>query len=141
MKYQLARMLETCANEFSKKLDSHWEPYFMHLIRVMQRVPNDEILQCIAIGHDLFEDTDLTESDLMFVNVRVRDWIRDLTKIQWEKYSDYLDRVWLNRDAIIVKLADLEDNLDVRRMKWNTEKDYERAIKYMDAYKTLKSKL
>jgi hypothetical protein len=38
-----------------------------------------------------------------------------------------------------VKLADLEDNMDVRRLNEVTEKDAERLAKYVRAWRRLKS--
>lgn len=147
MKHQLSNMLSVCAVAFKWNLDVHWEPYFMHCIRVMQRValqyPDDEELQIIALAHDLVEDTDVTCGTLvrMWCSTRVVDWVAAVTRQEAEAYDDFIDRILRNRDAIIVKLADIEDNLDVRRIKWNTPKDNERTIKYINAYITLKSKL
>jgi hypothetical protein len=38
-----------------------------------------------------------------------------------------------------VKLADLEDNMDVRRLKRVTERDRKRLSKYLRAWRRLKS--
>ena len=43
-----------------------------------------------------------------------------------------------NRDSVIVKMADLRHNSDIRRLKGVTEKDIQRMVKYMNFYQELK---
>ena len=92
----------------------------------------DEELQCIALGHDLIEDTDVTYSELIGagMSARVIEGIRALTKVRGESYLEYKQRVLQNRDAMLVKLCDLRHNTDIRRLKGITDKDVARIAKY-----------
>jgi hypothetical protein len=54
-----------------------------------------------------------------------------------EPYDDFIERVKKNKLAIAVKINDLEDNMDVRRMVQLTEKDLVRINKYLKAYREL----
>ena len=54
-----------------------------------------------------------------------------------ENYDDYIDRISHNEFAIEVKIADLEDNMDMSRIKNPTDKDYERVNKYYEAREKL----
>ena len=47
-----------------------------------------------------------------------------------ETYDEFIARVRTNAIASRVKLADLEDNMDMRRLRTLTEKDTERLHKY-----------
>ena len=54
----LAKMLALVATEFKNKQDRQGKPYFFHCFHVMQTCGlTDENSLCIALGHDLIEDT------------------------------------------------------------------------------------
>jgi (p)ppGpp synthase/HD superfamily hydrolase len=114
----------------------------MHCLEVMRLAnSNDEELNCIALGHDLIEDTDVTiEFLLENFTVRIALGISGLTKEPNSTYEEYLNGVAMNSDTILVKLCDLRHNSDIRRLKGLTEKDFERMKKYQNAYHFLKSK-
>ena len=54
-----------------------------------------------------------------------------------ETYDEYKVRVFENRDAMLVKVADLRHNTDIRRLKGVTQKDIERTAKYYEFYAQL----
>ncbi len=54
-----------------------------------------------------------------------------------ESYSDYVQRRKSNSTAVKVKLADLEDNMDVKRFPEITRRDLERINKYHGVWKEL----
>ena len=60
-----------------------------------------------------------------------------LTKRDNEDYDEYLKRCKSNPVACKVKIADLEDNMDIRRFEVLTEKDLKRLNKYLDAWRCL----
>lgn len=97
----------------SGQLDKIGQPYILHPIRVMLKVPSP--LQVPAVLHDVLEDTALTELNLVFVGDSNLQIVKALTRNEGEKYLDYIHRVSLNPDAVIVKLADLEDNMSPER--------------------------
>lgn len=92
-------------------------PYRFHLRGVVAKVAfqtqSDDILVAAAWLHDVLEDTDITSFDLAQAGVapRVIGLVSILTRGKSETYEDYIDQVSLDRDAVKIKLADLEFNL------------------------------
>lgn len=141
MKNMLNVMLVLTATKFDGKFDKGGTPYIMHCLAVMHKLRSqDEELQCIALGHDLVEDTDVTylELDDMGFSARVIAGIRAMTKQKGESYNEYKDKVKANPDAVKVKMCDLQHNSDIRRLKGVTAKDIARVQKYMEFYQELK---
>lgn len=129
----LANMLLIAANAHADQFDKGGKPYILHPLKVMHYLKTeDEELQCIALGHDLIEDTDVTYSELASagMSTRVVEGIRALTKVRGESYTEYKQRVFQNRDAMLVKLCDLRHNTDIRRLKGITDKDAARIARY-----------
>ena len=129
----LNKMLVLATNRHAGQFDRGGNPYILHPLKVMYYLKSDdEELQCIALAHDLIEDTDTTFAELkdMGFTDRVIDGIRCLTKMPGESYDDYKQRVKANRDAVKVKMCDLRHNTDIRRLKGVTEKDMIRMEKY-----------
>ena len=143
MQIHLDKMLVLCATKFQGKFDKGGHPYILHCLKVMHYVDtDDDELNCIALGHDLVEDTDVTFGELLFdykFTERIVDGIRSLTKFPGESNDEYLTKVKGNHDAVLVKLADLRHNSDLRRLKGVTEKDLARLAKYAKSYNELKS--
>ena len=54
-----------------------------------------------------------------------------------ENYDDFIDRVKKNPLAVAVKINDLTDNMDIRRLPYLSDKDVKRLKKYLKAYKRL----
>lgn len=129
----LNKMLVLATNRHAGQFDRGGNPYILHPLKVMYYLKSDdEELQCIALAHDLVEDTDTTFAELheMGFTKRVIEGIRSLTKMPGESYDDYKLRVMANPDAVKVKMCDLRHNTDVRRLKGVTEKDLARMEKY-----------
>lgn len=129
----LDTMLLLTTNAFAGTYDRGGNPYILHCLKVMHYVnTNDEELQCIALGHDLLEDTSVTALMLyeQGFSERVVQGIQCLTKVEGESYEEYKIKVFSNKDAVLVKMADLRHNSDIRRLKGITEKDIQRMIKY-----------
>jgi (p)ppGpp synthase/HD superfamily hydrolase len=104
---------------------------------------DDEELQCMALLHDVIEDTDTTYLELMEagMSTRVIEGIMALTKERGFSYDQYKDKIFKNRDAMQVKMADLRHNTDVRRLKGVAQKDIQRMAKYHAFYLELRQKL
>lgn len=136
----LNKMLVLMANRHSGQFDKSGMPYSLHCLKVMHYTKSDdEEIQIIALGHDIIEDTDTTWTELidMGFSGRVIDAIDALTKRRGESYDEYKVRVKANKDARIVKKADLRHNSDLRRLKGLTEKDFTRMEKYHSFYAEL----
>ena len=140
----LSNMIALAAQAHKGQLDKQGQPYILHPIKVMQFLKTeDEELQCIAIGHDLLEDTDTKESDIYQIteSFRVLNGIKALTKVNGETYEQYKEKVLASKDAMLVKLADLTHNTDIRRLHGITEKDIKRLDRYCKFYTEIKERL
>jgi (p)ppGpp synthase/HD superfamily hydrolase len=141
MKKLLAKALALSADKHSGQFDKGGMPYFLHCSKVMYLIKSDDLeLMCIAVMHDLMEDTDVTSHDLytMGFTERVVEGVRALTKKPGQSYEEYLAIIKSNPDAIKVKLSDLRHNSDIRRLKGITDRDVVRMKKYHQMYLDLK---
>jgi len=134
-------MLVLATQRHDGKFDKGGMPYILHPLKVMHYLrTDDEELQCIALGHDLIEDTFSCMSEgVAFLNSRgfserVILGICALTKIDVQTYDRYKELVKANHDAVLVKMADLRHNSDIRRLKGVTQKDIERVERYHRFY-------
>ena len=133
----LNKMLVLATNRHACQFDKGGNPYILHPLKVMYYLKSDdEELQCIALAHDLVEDTDTTFTELreLGFSERVIAGIDAVTKRRGETYEEYKARVKANPDAVDVKMCDLRHNSDIRRLKGVTEKDIARAAKYHAFY-------
>jgi (p)ppGpp synthase/HD superfamily hydrolase len=140
----LGKMLLLATNAHAGQFDRGGAPYILHPLKVMHYLKSeDEELQCIALGHDVVEDTHTTFTNLIDAGMspRVVSGIRALTKQRGESYDEYKEKVFSNKDAMKVKLADLRHNTDIRRLKGVQEKDLERMAKYQRFYLEIQTKL
>lgn len=140
----LDKMLVIATNAHHGQFDKGGRPYILHPLRVMSYLKeDDEELQCIALGHDVIEDTSVTYKDLREAGIseRVIKGITALTKQPGQTYDEYKDCVFANVDAMKVKLCDLRHNTDIRRLKGVTDKDIERLAKYNRFYLEIQARL
>lgn len=140
----LQQMIQLMSEAHDGQYDKSGKPYFHHPLTVMQLLRSDDIeLQIIALGHDLLEDTWVTADYLHSVGYsqRVIDGIVALTKIPGQTYDEYKQRVFVSEDAMRVKLADLEHNMDLSRISLLTENDITRQEKYQLFYSEIIEKL
>ncbi len=140
----LSTMLVLATNAHAGQTDKAGKAYILHCLKVMHYLKTeDEELQCIALGHDLVEDTDVTYAELesLGFSERVIEGIRALTKQRGQEYYEYKEQVFSNRDAMLVKLCDLRHNSDIRRLKGVTDKDIARIRKYHQFYLEIKERL
>lgn len=97
-----------------KHRDGH--PASDHSFRVAHRVQEkfkDGDLTVIALLHDLIEDARCTYAYLLLLfGRRIADAVLDLTRGKKESWGVYIKRILKNPDAIRVKIADIEDNLE-----------------------------
>lgn len=140
----LSRMLHIATNAHHGQFDRGGKPYILHPLKVMHYLKtDDEELQCIALGHDVVEDTDVTYADLREAGMtaRILEGIAALTKLPGETLDEYKTRVFASKDAMRVKLCDLRHNTDIRRLKGVTERDIARTAKYHQFYLEIQARL
>jgi (p)ppGpp synthase/HD superfamily hydrolase len=98
------------------QVDKGDQPYILHPLRVMFRLETDEE-RIVAVLHDVVEDSDTTLKDLreMGYSKKIVEAIDHLTRREDESYDEFVERAAANPLACRVKLADLEDNMDIKR--------------------------
>jgi (p)ppGpp synthase/HD superfamily hydrolase len=113
-------------------------PYILHPLRMLFRVHTDAE-RMAAVLHDVVEDTAWTLDDLRARGfpAEVVDAVDHLTRRPDESYERFVDRAAAHPVARRVKLADLEDNLDLRRIGTVSEEDAERLNRYLRAWRRL----
>ncbi len=118
--------------------DRYGAPYIAHPIRVMQRL-DAPLERIVAVLHDVVEDSDWTLDDLRQegFSQRILHALDCVTKREGEGYEDFVQRSASDPLAKRVKMADLEDNMDLRRFPEVTEKDLPRLQKYVRAWRYL----
>lgn len=118
--------------------DKAGKNYILHPLRVMLCFEKEQ-QQIAAVLHDVLEDTEMTEKDLQKAGFsqQVIEAIVCLTKKEKECYFDYIQRIKQNDIAREVKLADLEDNMNLKRIQNVTQEDIQRVEKYKKAKKIL----
>ncbi|WP_088831991.1 GTP pyrophosphokinase [Paenibacillus tyrfis] len=131
-----AILIATAAHQ--GQLDKGNQPYILHPLRLMLKAPDNDS-RIVAILHDVIEDTDVTIESLRQEGFaeRLLEALDCLTRRDNETYEEFLQRIKPNSLARYVKLLDLEDNRDVRRIKKLSEKDFERLQRYEKAVKYL----
>jgi GTP diphosphokinase / guanosine-3',5'-bis(diphosphate) 3'-diphosphatase len=140
----LSIAIHTATNAHHGQFDKGGTPYILHPFAVMGLLEeNDEELQCIALLHDVVEDTKITYSELLESGLtqRIIDGVKAVTKQRGQSYEEYKEAIFGNIDAMKVKLADLTHNSDIRRLTGITEKDIERMAKYHRFYLEIRSRL
>jgi (p)ppGpp synthase/HD superfamily hydrolase len=136
----LAKAIQIAVEAHQGQKDRYGAPYILHPTRVMARLvtPNEKV---VGILHDVVEDTDWTLEDLRREGFpdNLLEALGAVTKKEGEDYDAFVKRSAKNPLAQKVKLADLEDNMDLRRMPEVTENDLPRLQKYVKAWHFLSS--
>jgi len=135
----LDRAIEIAVSAHKGVVDKGGAPYVLHPLRMMMAVHTDEE-KIVAVLHDVVEDTHWTFEDLAAegFSESVINGLRSVTKTSdSEGYDDFIGRAKSNRIGRKVKIADITDNLDVRRIGELSQKDLERLNKYKRALNVL----
>lgn len=131
----LERAIQIAAKAHEGQVDLGGFPYILHPLRVMMRVHSMEE-KIVAVLHDVLEDTDLSEEDLREhgFSEEIIDRVKLLTWNQRrESYGEYIARVAKDPVTYKVKRADIEDNLDPKRLQ---SLDPEKRNRLKRKYKT-----
>lgn len=135
----LERAIEIATEAHQGQLDKAGKDYIGHPLRVMAmgRTLDEKI---VGVLHDVIEDSDWTFGMLQNegFSPEVIEALRCVTKTsENENYDDFIDRIKKNPLATAVKLNDLTDNMDIRRLPYLSDKDVKRLKRYLKAYKRL----
>lgn len=98
------------------QVDKGGIPYIFHPYHLAEQM-TDEYTTCVALLHDVVEDTDITLDELAKTFPReVIDALALLTHADGVDYYEYVAKIKDNPIAKTVKLADLTHNSDQTRM-------------------------
>jgi len=114
-------------------------PYIYHPIHLAEQM-QDEYTTCVALLHDVIEDSDVTFLQLTAEGFpeEVLDALRLMTHEKGVPYMDYVRGIKENPIAAAVKLADLKHNSDLTRLDHIDDKVKQRAEKYKKAIELLR---
>lgn len=135
----LQRAIEIATEAHKGQVDKSGKEYIGHPLRVME-MGKSEQEKIIGVLHDVVEDTNWTFETLAEegFSKEIIDALRCVTKLSDnENYDDFIERVKKNPLATTVKINDLTDNMDIRRLPYLSDKDVKRLKKYLKAYKKL----
>ncbi len=120
--------------------DKGGKSYILHPLRVMHTVNTDEE-RMAALLHDVVEDTDWTLEALREKGLpeSVVEAVDCLTRRDDETYEDFVVRCKPNPIARQVKLADIQDNMDLNRLDEIRPSDIDRLSRYKSARNVLLS--
>lgn len=135
----MERAIEIATEAHRGQLDKAGCDYIEHPLRVMAAGKSlDE--KIVGVLHDVVEDTNWTFEGLAAegFSAEVIEALRCVTKLsESEPYDKFIARVKRNPLAVAVKLNDLSDNMDIRRLPYLSDKDVKRLKRYLKAYKQL----
>lgn len=116
------------------QLDKSGIPYVYHPYEVATGVSTEAEI-CVALLHDVVEDTLITFEDLIAEGFKneIIDALRIMTHNENTPYFDYVRKIKQNPIAKNVKLADLKHNSTISRFDIVTDDDIERLNKYQCA--------
>lgn len=132
---QLVASLAHCG-----QVDKAGKPYIGHVRRVAAKTNSTEAC-IVALLHDVVEDSALTPEDLKCIGFsdEVVEAVACLTKLPGE--SKLGNALVIRRNALAreVKLADLEDNMDLSRLGMVSGDDIARNAEYAELYAFLRN--
>ncbi|UYQ94311.1 phosphohydrolase [Chitinophaga horti] len=139
----LQKAIEIAISAHAQQTDKYGAPYILHVMRVAN-MGNTEEEKIGGALHDVVEDTPWTFEQLAAegFSTTIIEALRCVTKLSDdEDYDHFIDRILPNRLACAIKLNDLTDNMDVRRIPEMKEKDVARFNKYIKAYRRVSKAL
>lgn len=124
------------------QVDKAGEMYIRHPMRVGDALkaayPDKEFLCEAGYLHDVVEDGNVTVSDLSaFFEERVWKLVEMLTRSKNVDRQVYISRISTDYWATTVKLEDLRDNMNIKRISNPTEKDIARQERYYTEFRLL----
>ncbi len=114
----LSKAIEIAANALKDIQDDKGFPYIDHAMRVMDKMDTEEE-KIAAILHDVLEDTEMSIQDLKQEGFsrEVLETVAMLTKRKDMTYFDYIDDILCSDLAAKIKIAEIEDNKDIKRVQ------------------------
>lgn len=145
---------------FHDKKDKGGNSYIKHLWSVADAIEREASIEVVdqqsskgifyqkafivALLHDILEDTDTTEDELYKIGCdeEIVEAIKSVTRRKDEQYYfDFIERASKNDIGRLVKKYDLENNMDIRRLKSFGDYEQKRLKKYWYAWMFLKGEI
>ncbi len=136
-KEMLGKAIFVATDAHDGQIDKGGMPYILHPLHLMNGLIWDLELATIAVLHDVIEDDEYITIDFlrrMRFSERVLVALDLLTHEKNVPYTDYIELISTNIDAIRVKRKDLEHNTDITRLKGIRPADIKRMEKYHKAF-------
>ncbi|MBK7497914.1 MAG: HD domain-containing protein [Ignavibacteriales bacterium] len=135
----LERAIEIAVTAHKDQVDKASKPYILHPLRLMFKMQTENEM-IAAVLHDVVEDMDWTIEKLVVegFDEEVITAVKLLTHNKKVLYKKYIEAIKTNKIALKVKLADLEDNMDIKRIAHPKFRDYARLAEYLKYYNELK---
>ncbi len=132
------KALKIAFDAHKNQTDKSGMPYIFHPFHLAEQM-TDESTTCVALLHDIVEDTDITFEQLVNEGFSkdIISALKLLTHDESVPYMDYIKEIKTNSIATTVKLADLKHNSDLTRFDVVDEKAIKRAEKYRQAMELL----
>lgn len=120
-------------NAHKGQKDKGGNPYFLHPLRVSMATKNKRA-KIVALLHDVLEDSNKYKiKDFNFLDEEQKKALLLLTHNDSDEYFEYVKRIKQNKIAREVKLMDLKDNMNLKRLKDISKDDEKRPEKYQIA--------
>lgn len=133
------KALKICFKAHINQVDKTGVPYVFHPFHLAEQMDDEESV-CLALLHDVVEDTSMTFEDLINegFSEKIISALRLLTHLDSTPYMEYIQKIKENPLAKKVKLADLRHNSDLSRLDLSVDKIpsklelYKIAIQYLE---------
>ncbi|WP_291334114.1 HD domain-containing protein [Acinetobacter sp. UBA801] len=127
----LENAITLAVQQHAGQVDKGGQPYILHPLRVMLQLQQTD-QQIVAVLHDILEDTHTTTQDLQNLGFQTHiiQAIQALTKLPHETRAQAAMRTAQNRLACAVKIADVQDNMNLARIPNPIARDLARLEEY-----------
>lgn len=134
----LENAITLAVQQHKGQLDKGGQPYILHPLRVMLQLQQPD-QQIVAVLHDILEDTHTTAQDLQNLGFQTHiiQAIQALTKLPHETRVQAAMRTAQNPLACAVKIADVQDNMNLTRIPNPTARDLARLEEYRQVLEIL----
>lgn len=139
----LERAIDLAVEVHAGQTDKADATYIRHPLRVMTEMETERA-RVVAVLHDVVEDSDYTLDEIEDqFGEQVRTAVGALTKRdeEDESYQEFIERAAENELAARVKIADIEDNMDLTRLERVDEATLAKQAEYHDAWRTLRAEV
>ena len=134
----LENAITLAVHQHAGQVDKGGQPYILHPLRVMLQLQQPD-QQIVAVLHDILEDTHTTAQDLQNLGFQTHiiQAIQALTKLPHETRVQAAMRTAQNPLACAVKIADVQDNMNLTRIPNPTARDLARLEEYRQVLEIL----